>query len=140
LSKKNSTQNRWWTIFVSRESKERNIYVNDDGRSRVGYSYIFISDYKNASLLPFKFGKISFNLHRCRYFKINIQIGIKPTYCSHYTQVLYKFLLCTSTIVINDKNVIIKFSAHARLWNKLHQVLYIKYKMWYWTLSMLTEN
>jgi hypothetical protein len=27
LRKKNSTQNRWWTIFVSRVSKERNIYV-----------------------------------------------------------------------------------------------------------------
>ena len=85
--------------------------TTDDGRSRVGYFYISISDYKNVPN-PFKFGKISFNLHRCKYFKINIQIGIKPTYCSHYTQVLYKFLLYTSTIVINDKNVIIKFSAH----------------------------
>ena len=83
-----------------------------DGRSRLGYFYIFISDYKNDSVLPFKFGKISFNLHRCKYFKINIQIGIKPTYCSHYTQVLYRFSLSTSTISINDRNVGIKFSAH----------------------------
>ena len=62
------------------------------------------------SPLPFKLGKI--NLHRCKYFKINIQIGIKPTYCSHYTQVLYKLSLYTSTIFINDKNVVIKVSAH----------------------------
>jgi hypothetical protein len=41
---------------------------DDDGRSRVGYFYIFISDYKNASFLPFKFGKISYNLYRCKYF------------------------------------------------------------------------
>ena len=51
---------------------------------------------------------------------INIQIEIKQTYCSHYTQVLYKFSLSTSTLSINDNNVVIKFSA--RLWNKLHQV------------------
>jgi hypothetical protein len=38
---------------------------------------------------------------------MNIQIGIKPTYCSHYTQVLYKFSLYASTIFINDKNVVI---------------------------------
>jgi hypothetical protein len=47
----------------------------------------------------------------CKYFKINIQIEIKQTYCSHYSQVLYKFSLSTSTIFINDKNVVIKFSA-----------------------------
>ena len=76
----------------------------DDGRSRLGYLYIFISDYKNDPPPPspqFKLGKI--NLHRCKYFKTNIQIGIKPAYCSHYTQVLYKFSLYTSTIFIQDE-------------------------------------
>ena len=63
--------------------------------------------------LPFKLGKI--NLHRYKYFKINIQIGIKPTYCSHYTQVLYKLSLYTSTIFINDINVVITFFAHGAL-------------------------
>ena len=89
--------------------------TTDDGRSRVGYFYISISDYKNYHPPAFKLGKILFNLHRCKYFKINIQIGIKPTYCSYYTQVIYKFSLYTSTIFINDKNVVITFSAHGTL-------------------------
>jgi hypothetical protein len=41
-----------------------------------------------------------------------MQIEIKHVYCSHYTQVLYRFLFYTSTISINDKYVVIKFSAH----------------------------
>ena len=37
--------------------------TTDDGRSRVGYFYILILDYKNDPPPAFKFGKISFNLH-----------------------------------------------------------------------------
>ena len=85
--------------------------TTDDGRSRVGYFYILILDYKNdpphSSLVRYPLIYIVI----CKYFKINIQIEIKQTYCSHYSQVLYKFSLSTSTIFINDKNVVIKFSA-----------------------------
>ena len=90
--------------------------TTDDGRSRVGYFYIFILDYKNppphSSLVRYPLIYIVI----CKYFKINIQIEIKQTYCSHYSQVLYKFSLSTSTIFINDKNVVygISFIRYAK--------------------------
>jgi hypothetical protein len=54
-------------------SKCKKATFTDDGRSRVEYLYIFISDYKNASLLPFKFGEISFNKERNIYVTITLK-------------------------------------------------------------------